>query len=183
MNIPKLHIQSTQGKIGLHIQKPEQTIRQYKPEQSIQQPEAEMNVRQRLGKLTVDQTNAWHNLDLKSVFVRTEELSGIARNRWLEGIARVSNEGDELMRIENGGNPMAAQAERNAGYDFTFDPGGKPVYDLLDINYQPQEAQIDIQRSKPVIETIKRDPEHYYRSGSVDITMNQMPELQIDWKV
>lgn len=183
MNIPKLHIQSTSGQIALDIQKPEQSIRQYKAEQSIQQPKAEMNIRQKRGKLTIDQTNAWHNLDLKSILVRTEELASIAKNQWMEGMARVSREGDELMRIENEGNPMTDQAKRNAGFDFTFQPGGKPAYDLVDIRYQPEETQIDVQRRDPIIETKKREPEHHYKPGSVDVSMAQMPELRIDWKV
>ncbi|REJ10358.1 DUF6470 family protein [Halobacillus trueperi] len=183
MNIPKLHIQSTPGRTGLTIQNSAQTIRQHKAEQSIQQPRAEMEVRQKPGKLSIDQTNAWHNLDLKNVLVRTEELVSIAKNQWMEGLARVSQEGDEMMRIENGGNPIAAQAERNAGFDFTFQPGGMPAYDLVDIHYQPEETQIDVQRRDPIIETKKRDPEHHYKPGIVDVAMEQMPDLQIDWKV
>ncbi|WP_394218435.1 DUF6470 family protein [Halobacillus trueperi] len=183
MNIPKLQMQSTQGRIGLTITKPEQTIKQHKAEQSIQQPKADMKIEQKLGKLTIDQTNAWHNLDLKSVMVRTEELVGIAKNLWMEGLARVSREGDELMRIENGGNPIAAQAKRNGGFDFTFQPGGRPTYELVMINYQPEEAKINIQQREPIIENKKREPEHHYRPGKVDVSMGQLPDLKIDWKV
>ncbi|MBN9655909.1 hypothetical protein J0K78_16660 [Halobacillus sp. GSS1] len=183
MNIPKLQMQSTPGRIGLRINKPEQTIKQHQVEQSIQQPKADMKIEQKPGKITIDQTNAWHNLDLKSVMARTEELVGIAKNFWMEGLARVSREGDELMRIENGGNPIAEQAKRNTGYDFTFQPGGRPTYELVQVSYQPGEAQIDIQRREPIIKNKKRDPEHHYRPGNVDVSMEQMPDLKIDWKV
>ncbi|SFJ45671.1 hypothetical protein SAMN04487936_102244 [Halobacillus dabanensis] len=183
MNIPQLRVQSTPGRIGLAINKPEQTIKQHKAGQSIQQPKADMKIEQKPGKLTIDQTNAWHNLDLKNVLVRTEELVGIANNLWMEGLSRVSREGDELMRIENGGNPIAAQAKRNAGFEFTLQPGSRPTYELVQTNYQPGEAQIYIQRREPIIDNKKRDPEHHYRPGNVHVSMEQMPDLKIDWKV
>ncbi|SDO18977.1 DUF6470 family protein [Halobacillus aidingensis] len=183
MDIPKLQVQSTQGRVGLTVHEPKQTIEQHKADQSIQQPKADMKIEQKPGKLTIDQTNAWHNLDLKNVLVRTEELVGIAKNIWMEGLARVSREGDELMRIENGGNPIAAQAKRNAGFDFTFQPGGRPAYELVQTIFQPGDAQIDIQRRDPIIDNKKREPEHHYRPGNVDVSMEQMPDLKIDWKV
>ncbi|MYL70007.1 hypothetical protein GLW00_04050 [Halobacillus litoralis] len=183
MNIPKLQMQSTPGRIGLRINKPEQTIKQHQVEQSIQQPKADMKIEQKPGKLTIDQTKAWHNLDLKNVLVRTEELVGIARDLWMEGLARVSREGDELMRIENGGNPIATQAKRNSVFDFTFSPGGRPTYELIQMNYQPGKAKIDIQRREPMIENKIREPEHHYRPGNVNVSMEQMPDLKIDWKV
>ncbi|CDQ19210.1 hypothetical protein SAMN05192559_101137 [Halobacillus karajensis] len=183
MSIPKLQVQLTPGKIGITIQKPEQIIKQYKAEQSIQQPKAKINIQQNKGKLTIDQTKAWHNLDLKNAIVRTEELVGIAKNKWMEGLARVSREGDELMRIENGGNPIAAQAERNGGFGFTYQSGGRPTRDLVDIQYQPGDTQIDIQPHEPVIDTKKHAPEHHYRPGNVDLKMELMPDLKIDWKV
>jgi hypothetical protein len=183
MNIPKLQVQSTPGRIGLTINEPKQTIKQHKVDQSIQQPKAVMKIEQNPGKLTIDQTNALHNLDLKNVLVRTEELVGVANNLWMEGLSRVSREGDELMRIENGGDPIASQAKRNAGFDFTFQPGGRPTHELVQTNYQPGEAQIDIQRREPIIENKKRDPEHHYRPGNVNVRMEQMPDLKIDWKV
>ncbi|QAS53704.1 DUF6470 family protein [Halobacillus litoralis] len=183
MNIPKLQIQSTPGRIGLTTNKPQQTIRQPKAEQSIRQPGADMSIEQRPGKLTIDQTNAWHNLDLKNVLVRSKELVGIAEQKWREGLARVSREGDEMMRIENGGNPIAAQAKRNAGFDFTFEPGGRPVYELVDLNYQPGGADISINRREPEIDARVRKPEHTYNPGNVDVRMEQMPDLKIDWKV
>ncbi|MEC3882776.1 DUF6470 family protein [Halobacillus sp. HZG1] len=183
MNIPKLQMQSTPGRIGLRVNKPEQTIKQHQVEQSIQQPKADMKIEQNPGKLTIDQTNAWHNLDMKSVMVRTEELVGIAKDLWMEGLARVSREGDDLMRIENGGNPIAEQAKRNTGYDFTFQPGGRPTYELVKINYQSEETKINIQQREPIIENKKREPEHHYRPGKVDVSMEQIPDLKIDWKV
>ncbi|UOQ94398.1 DUF6470 family protein [Halobacillus shinanisalinarum] len=183
MSISKVQIHTTEARIGINVQTGKQTIRQHKVEQSIQQPKADMTIRQRPGKLTIDQTKAWHNLDLKNVLVRTEELVGEARQIWLEGIARVSREGDELMRIEDGGNPIAAHAKQNAGFEFTMQPGGRPVYDLVDFNYVPGEAEISVDPQDPIIKAQPREPEISYQSGNVDIYMKQYGDIQIDWKV
>ncbi|UOR11673.1 DUF6470 family protein [Halobacillus amylolyticus] len=183
MPVPKVQIQTTEARIGINVQKGQQTIRQQKAELSIQQPKADMTIRQRPGKLTIDQTKAWHNLDLKNVLVRTEELVGEARQIWLEGIARVSREGDELMRIEDGGNPIAAHAKQNARFEFTMQPGGRPAYDLVDFNYVPGEAEISVEPQKPIIKAQPREPEIAYQPGNVDIYMRQYANIQIDWEV
>ena len=51
-------------------------------------------------------------MDLKSSFRRTEEVAQYAHSEVSNGIARRAQDGSELMRIENGGNPNASFAER-----------------------------------------------------------------------
>ncbi|MFC7062470.1 DUF6470 family protein [Halobacillus seohaensis] len=183
MAVPQIQIQSTPAKIGLNINRGQQTIRQPKAEQSIQQPKADLSIEQRPGKLTIDQTKAWHNIDLKSASVRTGETAQVAEQKWMEGVARVASEGDELMKIEHGGNPIAMQAKRNAGFEFDIQPGGRPAYDLVDISFQPSGADISVQRNEPIINTTKRDPEISFQRGKVSTYIQQNPDLQIDWKV
>ncbi|MCP3028103.1 DUF6470 family protein [Halobacillus sp. A5] len=167
MTIPQIQIQSTPAKLGLTINKGQQTIRQPQAEQSIQQPKAKMSIRQSTGQLTIDQTEAWHNLNLKSTAVRTKETAQVGEQKWMEGLVRMASEGDELMRIEDGGNPIAAQAERNAGFEFEVQPGGRPVYDLVDISYEPGGADISAEPQKPILHTTKQDPETSLQPGSV----------------
>ncbi|GGF31285.1 hypothetical protein GCM10010954_33090 [Halobacillus andaensis] len=183
MKVPQLHIQSTPARLGLTINKGQQTIHQPQAEQSIQQPQAEMTINQRPGQLTIDQTKAWHNINLKSSAVRTKETAQVGEQKWMEGLARVASEGDELMRIENGGNPIAVQAERNAGFDFDIQPGGRPSYDLVDLSYQPGEADISVEPQQPMIHTVRQEPETSFTPGSVSSYMEQYPDLKIDWKV
>ncbi|MFG6147991.1 DUF6470 family protein [Halobacillus sp. B23F22_1] len=183
MNVPQIQIQSTPARLGLTINKGKQTIRQPQAQQSIQQPQAEMTIKQRPGQLTIDQTKAWHNIDLKSIALRTEETAQVGEQKWMEGLARMASEGDELMRIEQGGNPIAAQAERNAGFEFDIQPGGRPSYDLVDLSYQPGEAEINVEPREPIINTVKQDPETSFSPGNVSSYVEQYPDLKIDWKV
>ncbi|WP_431804177.1 DUF6470 family protein [Halobacillus andaensis] len=183
MNVPQIQIQSTPARLGLTINKGQQTIRQPKAEQSIEQPQAEMSIKQRPGQLTIDQTKAWHNIDLKSIAERTKETAQVGEQKWMEGLARVASEGDELMRIEDGGNPISAQAERNAGFEFEVKPGGRPAYELVDVSYEPGGAEISVEPQKPIIHTTKRDPQTSLQPRNVTGFMEQYPDLKIDWKV
>ncbi|UOQ45728.1 DUF6470 family protein [Halobacillus salinarum] len=183
MEMPRLQVETTPARLGIMTHNARQTIRQPDAELSIQQPKARLLIEQRPGKLTIDQTRAWQNIDLKSIFVRSDEMVSDARQLWLEGIARAAQEGDELMRIEHKGNPIATQAEENSRYQFELDPGGLPAYDLVDIHYAPSEAEINVEPQKPVIEAQPRKPELGYQRGNVDLHMEQYPDVKIDWKV
>ncbi len=181
--MPRLSIQTTQARLGISTRNAVQTIRQPEAEMSIEQPEAKMRIEQSPGQLTIDQTKAWHNIDLKSIFVRTDEMASESVQLALEGIGRVASEGDELMRIENKGNPIAAQAERNSHYEFDLQPGGRPAYDLVDLHYTPHPTQISIEKQDPVIHAQQRDPEFSYQPGEVNMNIEQYPDVNIDWKV
>ncbi|MCA1011246.1 DUF6470 family protein [Halobacillus halophilus] len=183
MSIPKLQIQTTQARLGIISRPAVQDIRQYRAEQTIEQPEADVRIQQRSGKLTIDQTKAWNNIGLKSIFTRTEETAAKAQQIWMEGISRTAQEGDELMRIENKGNPIAAHAEQNAQFDFSMIPGGKPAFDLVDIQYEPAPAAISMEANPPKIQTVKRAPDLTYQPGKVEVNLEQHANIHIDWQV
>ncbi|MFG6114698.1 DUF6470 family protein [Halobacillus sp. MO56] len=182
MNFPQIRLSSQRAAINIEIQPARQSIGQPKAQQSIQQPKADMSIRQRPGKLTIDQSNAWHNLGLKSSQVRTRETAEHARKTLLEGIATTSREGDELMRIEQGGNPIPDQAARNAVWNFDYQPGGMPAYDLVELNYQAQRPEINITRNTPVIEAVPQKVRHDYKPGKVDVSMDKYASLNIDFE-
>ncbi|MCP3031429.1 DUF6470 family protein [Halobacillus sp. A1] len=183
MAVSQIQIKSTPARLALTIDRGQQTIRQPKAQQSIQQPKADLSIQQRPGKLTIDQTKAWHNIDLKNALLRTKETAQVGEQKWMQGVARVSSEGDELMKIENGGNPIASQAERNSGFDFDIQLGRSPTHELVDLHYQPAEADISVQRNEPVINVERRNPETSFQQGKVSTYMQQYPDIQIDWKV
>ncbi|MBA2175563.1 hypothetical protein H0266_11725 [Halobacillus locisalis] len=180
---PKLQVSTTQGRIGITKKDAVLHLKQQKADQQIQQPKADLQIRQRSGKLSIDQTKAWDNLKFQSGSEIVSEAAQLGRQDWLEGVARVSREGDELMRIENKGDPIASQAKRNAVWDFDYKPGGRPVNELVDISYQANPADIEVKRNDPIIDSTPRYPQLTYQKGNVDISLAQKPDVQIDWKV
>ncbi|KGP91402.1 hypothetical protein N780_19425 [Pontibacillus chungwhensis BH030062] len=184
MQTPQIRIQSTPAKLGLTIQNAKHTYKQPKAEQHIEQPKAEVSIKQQPPKLSIDQTKAWKNIGLKSVFVRSEEYANHAKQKGLENIASIAQEGDELMRIESGGNPIASQAKRMADqlWEFNIQPGGSPAYDLVAISFKAGGAMIDVQRNEPILKATKRDPEFQYELGQVAAQIEQYSDVKIDFE-
>ncbi len=182
MTLPQIRIQSQPALIGLKTIRSVQEIRQLKAEQSIQQPKAELSINTQKGTLTIDQTQAWNDMDLKSVFVRTEEAAQLGRSDLLEGIARRAQEGDQLMRIEDGGNPITEQALVNMGNQMKdWNIGWIPSAGSVKINYQPANVDIQFKANKPIIETTPKKVEHNYQQGKVEVSLHQHSFLKIDF--
>lgn len=181
--MPKLQVTTQQGKLGIQTTPATLNIRQQKADVQIQQPKADVQIRQRPGKLSIDQTQAWKNLNFNSAFDIAEQAAQFGRQDWLSGLERVAREGDELMRIENKGNPIASQAKRNGVWNFEYKPGGRPAYDLVSLNYQANPADIEVKRNDPVINTTPRYPDLTYQKGNVYISLTQKSQVSIDWKV
>ncbi|GGC83003.1 hypothetical protein GCM10007216_11970 [Thalassobacillus devorans] len=181
MEFPQIRLSSERAYLGIRVERGHQSIEQPKAELHIQQPKADMSIKQLPGKLTIDQTNAWQNLGLKSSRVRTEETADHAKRTVLEGTARMAEEGDELMRIENGGEPLADQAARNAIWQFDYPLDGMPVYDLVSIDYQANEPEISFTKNEPVIEAVPQKVRYDYQPRKVEVFMQKYGALDIDF--
>jgi hypothetical protein len=103
----------------------------------------------------------------------------------MEGIARRAQEGDELMRIENGGpGVISEQAKRiRAVQEHEFGIGWIPSYGSVQIDYDPGRLNINWRVSKPIIESQSHKPIIEYSPGKVEIQMKQYPALNIDVEI
>lgn len=183
MNIPQIQIQTTRGILGLQITKPVQEIEQPRATQNLQQPAAILEMSTTRPQLSVDTTENRADLDMKSVSRRSADNAQFGKQSLMDGIARRAREGQQLMQIENGGDPLADIAKHNGtpppgqiGIRFVGDrtkiqmsitPGS------LNINAIPQKPIHDVQINKPI---------HNYTQGKVAGQMEQWPDIQIDVK-
>ncbi|MFD1358959.1 DUF6470 family protein [Fictibacillus halophilus] len=182
MNVPQIRLESASAKIGLTINKPLQEIRQQPADLMIKQPKAELQIDRTLSQLTIDQTEAWADMDLKHISRRIEEFAQQGSQDWLTGLARMAQEGDDLMMIENGGNPIPEHAKINSESPiYEFNIGFIPSANSVKINYQPSVAKLNWQTHKPEIDVKVNKPVHNYRPGTVDIDLTQKPSLSIDF--
>jgi hypothetical protein len=182
MQLPQIRLQSTFAKIAIETTPPVQEIKQIPAELDLQQPPAEMKIETTPFKLTIDQTKAWEDMDLKHIFRRIEEFAQQGYEDWLEGIARVSRQGDELMRIEDGGNPIAEQAKENSEdpiYDFNI--GWIPSLFSVKTHFEPAKVHIDVKVNKPINNTKINKPIINYTPGKVTIGLAQRNSLKIDF--
>jgi hypothetical protein len=182
MQLPQIRLESTFAKIAIKTTPPVQEIKQPPAELNLQQPPAEMKIETTPAKLTIDQTKAWEDMDLKHIFRRIEEFAQQGYEDWLEGIARVSRQGDELMRIEDGGNPIAEQAKENSEdpiYDFNI--GWIPSLFSVKTNFEPAKVHIDVKFNKPINNTKISKSIINYTPGKVTIDLAQRNSLKIDF--
>ncbi|MBM7607972.1 hypothetical protein JOD29_001216 [Lysinibacillus composti] len=184
MNIPKLQIQSTKAQIGLTIQKPVQEIQQPKANLDLQQPKAILKMETTKSKLSIDTTEARADLDLKSSRRRTSEVAQHSQEEAMNGIARRAQEGNELMRIENGGNPIASHASNwgkqpYSSLNIKFVPSAGSVK----VNFEPGNVDIQVEQQKVINNSKANKPIHNYTPGKVKVEMLQDPSMKIDWLV
>lgn len=183
MQMPQLQIQTTPGKLGLTIEKPIQLIEQPKATIDQQQPAATLEISSTRPKLSVDTTAVREDIDMKSAFKRTEEYAQLGRQAALNGVGRRAEEGQQLLRIENGGNTIADLAKQNgtpppAPLGIRFVANRSKIQMSISpgtttINSTPQKTVFNAQVNKPV---------HTYTPGKVTGQMEQHPSIQIDWK-
>lgn len=184
MDIPKLQIQTTNAQIGLNIHKPVQKIEQPKAHLDLQQPKAKLTIETAKPQLSIDTFEARESLELKNSRSRTAEFAQKGVQDALDGVARRTQEGNELMRIENGGNPIAEHAKRwgrqpYSSLNIKFIPQAGSVK----IDYQPSKVDIDVEPQKVINNSKMNKPIHQYTPGSVNVEMLQKPAINIDWLV
>ncbi|RST77480.1 hypothetical protein D4T97_003070 [Siminovitchia acidinfaciens] len=180
--IPQIRMESVMGQIGMRTRPARQTIEQPKAVLDIQQPPAEMHIERTPSKLTIDQTKAWEDMNLKSLPKVMEEFAQEGRSKAMEGTARRAEEGDELMRIEQGGNPITGLAKRNSERpEASFNIGFIPSPFSVKLNYEPSIVDIQWTRREPIIHVEPQKPVVEYEQGNVDIYMEREPSLKIDF--
>ncbi|GAA0484839.1 DUF6470 family protein [Salinibacillus aidingensis] len=182
MNIPQIRIQSQDAKIQLNKTPAAQSIEQRKATLSIEQPKADMQIQKTPSKLSIDQTQAWRDMGMVNPVEFARNLGQDGRQAAMEGTARRAREGDELMKIENGGNPIASQAKRNAYEPMKeFNIGWIPSHNAVKINFDPAEVTTEFKRNEPSISVQPQKPIINYQPGSVETQLKQHADLQIDF--
>ncbi|HZH62650.1 MAG TPA: DUF6470 family protein [Metabacillus sp.] len=183
MQIPQIRMQSTQGMIGLETSLAELEPAQSHAQMEIQQPKAKVEMSQAPAQLTIDQTEAWADMNLINILRRVEQAAQQGKRDVLEGIARRAQQGNELMKIENGGNAIASQAKVN---------GYKPMYNMniayipkpgsVKINIEPSRVNIDVKPSKPIIDVQINKTTGHYTPGQVHAYVQQKNNLEITFE-
>lgn len=181
MRIPQLRMESVMGRIGMQTNNARQSIEQPQAVLEIEQPSAEMTIEKTPARLTIDQTQAKEQLGFKSLPRLMEEFALEGRQGAQEGAGRRAEEGRELVRIENAGNPLPSIAKQNSERpEKFFNIGFIPSYFSVKLDFEPAKLHMDWKQNKPIIDVQPQKPIVGYEPGNVDIYMQQYPELNID---
>lgn len=184
MQLPQIQIDQTHAKIGTTSQNAALEIEQPKADLSIDQPQADIRYFRRPSKLTIDQTEAWAAMNVKSVRRSISEFAADGERAWFEGVARVAAQGDQLMQIENGGNPIPAQAAANSEppireVNIAFIP---PPFSVK-FNYDPGDLTIEAQPRKPLINAQLRKPLINVQPGKIETYLSQKNTIAFSVKI
>lgn len=184
MNIPQIQIRTTDAKLGLNIEKGQQTIRQPKATLHIEQPAAIVEIKTTRGIMRIDSSQARREVGMISPLESASNFAAEGRQKAMQGIARRVSEGNQMMDIAHNQNAIVSIAKKNTfpskkniGIDFIPSIGSvKLDYTpaSLDINVQTQQAKISAQVNKPI---------HEYKQGQVSGFMLQKPSIEIDFIV
>lgn len=179
---PQIRLQSTFAQIEMTTSPGKLEMEQPAADLRIEQPAAEMTIERTPSKLTIDQTKAREDVDLKSVRVRIGEAAQLGKQAVLEGISRRIQDGDELMRIENGGNPIKTQAKRNSeGPTKQFGLAWIPSAGSVKEEYDPGNVEIDWKTHDPIIENHSNKLSIDYQPSQVQINMKNYASLKVDF--
>lgn len=182
MRLPQIRLDSQSALISLQTKNAIQNIEQPKAELDIQQPPAKMTIERTPSQLTIDQTAAREAIDLKTIRKRIEEHADNGYQGVLDGIARRKQEGDDLMRIEDGGNPITLHAKQNSERpEKQFNIGFVPPLFSVKINYEPVKLNIEWQQNKVINNTKVNKPILDYQAGDVEVGLRQRESLTIDY--
>ncbi|GEN57096.1 hypothetical protein GCM10012290_17400 [Halolactibacillus alkaliphilus] len=182
MNIPQLRINQQFARIGIESNDATVDIKQGPAEIEIQQPNANININTKPGKLTIDQSQAFADLGQYPIgeAIRREANEGLQKVQ--EGSRRRRRQGDMMMKIENGGDPLKLIAKQNAPRQVrSFNIGFIPSYGSVKIDYQPAEVEVNNQANKPIINTKQTPVSQSYQRGNVDVYLQQKNYIEIDF--
>ncbi|WP_318615795.1 DUF6470 family protein [Sporosarcina sp. YIM B06819] len=184
MNIPQLQVTTTKALLGLTTQQPKQQIEQPTATLDLQQPQADMTINTTKSRLSIDTTEARVDMDLMSSARRTEEVAQYARSEASNGIARRAEDGNELMKIENGGNPMHSFADRAFRQPYSsLNVKFIPSYGSVKVSFEPGNVDIRVEPQQVINKSSANKTMHTYTPGKVSIELLQKPSTQIDWKI
>ena len=182
MNIPQLQVTTTKAQLGLTTQQPTQEIEQPKATLDIQQPQAEMTINTTKSRLSIDTTRSPCRYGLKKcLLVVQKKLPSMPVRKSSNGIARRAQDGSELMRIENGGNPMQSFAERAFRQPYSsLNIKFIPSYGSVKVSFEPGSVDIRVEPQKVINNSTANKPIHTYTPGKVTTELLQKPSIQID---
>ncbi|WP_141432913.1 DUF6470 family protein [Bacillus sp. 03113] len=180
---PQIRLQSSFAQIDIHTQRGSIEIEQPKADLEIEQPRAELNIERTPSKLTIDQTKAREDVGIKSMTRMLEDAAQKGRQDLLEGIARRAEDGDELMKIENGRGAIARIAKRNSERGpYNINIGWIPSAGSVKIDYDPGTIDIQWNPQKPIIHSKINKPIYQFHPSQVQVQLKQYPTLKVDFE-
>ncbi|WP_058306687.1 DUF6470 family protein [Gracilibacillus massiliensis] len=182
MQLPQLRIQQQNAMIGIQTRNAQLSIEAGPAKQEIKQPKADLQINTIKGKLTIDQSKALADVGIIPTEESVSRMADKAMQTAIEGAKKRRRQGDMLMKIENGGNPLAIIAKQNGQRpEKQFNIGWIPSGDAVKFDYQPAEVDINAKANPPQISTQPTKNQFNYQRGGIDVYLEQENSINIDF--
>jgi len=177
-----LRITTRQGLIGINTTQGKMNINYGKTKYYLQvkHPKIDMEVTQ--PKVKINQEKPLAEMGLKDVFTLTRSKVQEAKQACLNGIGKIARQGDELARIEAGGNPIPEQAEYNAFEQFmkevNFDliPKSRP-----EITLEEGKVYTNLEEGKLEVLGKPQEVNLNFSRGKIEIYLRQKPFIDVEY--
>ncbi|WP_096202426.1 DUF6470 family protein [Bacillus sp. FJAT-45350] len=182
MQAPYLQINSTHAHIGMKKQEPHVQIQQRNADLQIRQNHIDnIQISRRASQLHIDQNEAFADADVKGPLRRADEFFQKSKQSLMQYLAKASQQGDQLMKIENGGGDIPRIASANSELiRHEFGMGWTPKSaDKVKINFQPSELSFNVSLSMPSINVSVNPPSINMEKWQTDVYIRQKNSINI----
>ncbi|WP_209121471.1 DUF6470 family protein [Alkalihalobacillus sp. BA299] len=159
MELAQLNISTTRAEIAIQSQKPLMRIQQQHADFKIRQPHTDhIQISKRASKLYIDQAQSFADANLKGISRFLNDVVQNGEQKALQYIAKIAQQGDQLMKIENGQGALQQIAKTNSQLKtYDFNVGSMPRPFSVKFNYDPGEINITANRGEVKVQ-VKPNP-------------------------
>ncbi|WP_066290378.1 DUF6470 family protein [Bacillus sp. FJAT-29937] len=189
MRLPSIQINATSAK--LEIQKTPTTIQMRQPmaDMTIRQPHAQIDYQQRDATIQIDQSEAFADAGLKPISRHIREWAEKGEQQAKQAIATIAQQGDQMMKIEQGGLVIPQIAKTNSEdpireFNIGFMPSSASK---VKIQYSPGAFHMKVDQQEPIIKIKPNQPVINVNPGKTNIYLKQkssisfsVPGLNVD---
>ena len=183
MNVlSRIVISQTSGTIAIDIKKARLELKPGRYEMDAAGNAApQLKMRTKLPRIQIDQTAAFASAGLKKPLPLALDNFSKALQDGIESIGAIAEEGLEFLRIEDGGNPVAAQAARIGQTDFRLTVKSMPSVGP-DIEVEEGVVDIDMTPAPVKVEWKWVEGQSEYTPYEVNISMSRYPGIEISFE-
>lgn len=144
MDLPRLTITQRPNILGVEIKKPKMSLETERSTLDIKQKTGDLQIKKDMVKVDVDSYPARYDLGIKNSADMVKEMAQQGREASLTAVGRYVRQGDQLMKLENGGKPLIRQVKealnsdrKEIGYRWKRGPKISVKSSKLQMKYKP----------------------------------------------
>lgn len=178
MDMPQIQINQQFARIGIKIKTPYIKVKQGNSKIGINYPQDKIEINQQNAIVNIDSYPTRYDLNIKNIMDFRKDITQKSKQTVMQSIGRMAQNGDSLMKLENGGNPVVEIIKRE-----TFQPLrelGLKWISRPKFNVEPAKLDVKYKQNSLVLIPESSDTDIKLARGMVKINMVQYNKLDIE---